>query len=177
MYLNAKKISFLGLLLAILVLLVILGSVIETNTLFLLGLASFCVGIAIRETSLKSGLVFYIASVLLSFFIAPNKFHCITFAALGLYIFIVEFSYYKLTFMKTIKNREIILWLIKYLVFNIMYIPALIFLPRLIFTGDINGGILAGLIIAGQIILFIYDMVYRYFQGCIWGKFRGKFNN
>ena len=174
MYLNAKKISFLGLLLAISVVLVILGSIIETNTLFLLGLASFCVGIAIRETSLKLGFIFYIASVLLSFIIAPNKFHCITFTALGLYIFIVEFSHYKLTYMKITKIRKTVLWLIKYFVFNIMYIPALLFLPRLIFSGDINDGILAGLIVAGQVILFIYDMAYIYFQSHIWGKIRGK---
>jgi hypothetical protein len=176
MHVSAKKISFLGLLLALTVVLVILGSVIEVNTLFLIAGASFCVGIAVRESGLKMGLGFYIASVLLNFFIAPNKFHCITFAALGLYIFLIEFVFHRLTYATRIKNRKRLFWIIKYIIFNIMYIPALLFAPKLVYSGQIEGTIVVGIFFAGQIILFIYDKVYSYFQRYIWGKLRIKLN-
>lgn len=174
MLINAKKLSFLGLLLAFAVVLVILGGVVETNTLFLLAGASFCIGIAIRESGLRIGFGFYIASVLLSFLIAPNKFYCITFTAMGLYLMITELSYNKLVNVKQMRIRIIIYWLIKYVTFNIMYIPILIFLPKLFYQGQINTGLLAAFFIAGQIVLFIYDRAYNYFQKYIWTKMRGK---
>ena len=44
-----------------------LGSVIETNTLFLLAAAAFFVGIVIREFGLRTGAAFYLAAILLGF--------------------------------------------------------------------------------------------------------------
>lgn len=55
MHLNAKKIAFAGVMLALTEVGIALGSVIETNTLFLLAAASFFVGIVIQEFGLKSG--------------------------------------------------------------------------------------------------------------------------
>ena len=49
MHVKAKQIAFGGLLLAVTVVCMALGSVIETNTLFLLAAAAFFVGIVIRE--------------------------------------------------------------------------------------------------------------------------------
>ena len=49
MHIKAKKMAFGGLLLALSVICMILGSVIETGTLFLLAAASFFVGIVFRE--------------------------------------------------------------------------------------------------------------------------------
>lgn len=174
MYLNAKKISFLGLLLAFAVVLVILGSIVETSTLFLLALGSFCVGIAIRETGIRMGAGFYFASVLLSFFFAPNKFYCITFAAMGLYLLAAEVLFYIFGRMKSISGRKKLFWISKYIVFNVMYIPMLIFFPKLVYQGDLNTGLLAGAFFGGQIVLFIYDTAHSYFQQYIWGKLRRR---
>ncbi len=175
MLLNAKKLSFLSLLLACAVLLVILGGVLEFNTLFLLAGASFCVGIAIRESGHRFGFGFYIASILLSFLLAPNKLYCITFAAMGFYLVITEYSYHKLTFVKwNTGSRKKAVWFIKFITFNIMYIPILLFLPKLVFQGQINSGLLAALFLGGQAALFIYDKAYNYFQIYIWGKIRSK---
>jgi uncharacterized membrane protein len=55
MLLNAKKLAFLGLLLAVTVVLIILSGVFEFNTLFLLAAASFGVGIAIRKVISELG--------------------------------------------------------------------------------------------------------------------------
>ena len=77
MHVKAKTMAFSGLLLALTVIFMVLGSVIETSTLFLLAAASFFVGIIIREFGLRIGAAFYAAGVILGFITAPNKFLCV----------------------------------------------------------------------------------------------------
>ena len=174
MYVNAKRMAFLGLLLAVTVILVILGGVLELNTLFFMAAASFGVGIAIRECGLRLGFAFFVASVLLSLMIVPNKFYCITFIAMSLYVLIIEWAWEKLTYVKWCHNKNILLWVVKYLTFNIIYLPMLFVFPKLIYPGTINSYLLLALIVGGQAAVFIYDKAYNYFQSTIWGKFRGR---
>lgn len=175
MLLNAKKLSFLSLLLACAVILVILGGVLEFNTLFLLAGASFCVGIAIRESNIRFGFGFYIASILLSFLLAPNKLYCFTFAAMGLYIVLTEYFYYRLASVNwDNKVRKKVFFFMKFFSFNIIYIPILFFFPKLIFDGQIKPALLAAFILGGQAFLFIFDKAYNYFQSQLWGKLRGR---
>ena len=75
MHVKPKTMAFGGLLLALSVVCMALGSVIETNTLFLLAAASYFVGIVIREFGMRVGAAFYVADVLLGFMTAPNKFY------------------------------------------------------------------------------------------------------
>lgn len=166
--------AFLGLLLAVTVLLIVLSGVLEFNTLFLLGAASFGVGIAIRESSLRYGVGFYLAAILLGLILAPNKFYCITFAVMGMYLIIIEYAFDRLTRMKQKVNRKKLYWVIKYASFNIMYLPMLIFLPGLIYQGETSGVLLGVMLLAGQAVLLVYDMAYRYFQSFLWGKIRNK---
>ena len=63
MHLKAKRAAFGGLLLAMTVIFMFLGSVIETNTLFLLAAASFFVGVVFREFGQMTGLAFYLSAV------------------------------------------------------------------------------------------------------------------
>jgi hypothetical protein len=175
MFLNAKKLAFLGLLLAFDVILIVLSGILEFNTLFLLAAASFCVGIAIREIGIRYGFSFYLASILLSLILAPNKFYCITYAAMGLYLVVFEYAFGKLVNVRRRSNRVKLLWLIKYIAFNVMYLPMLIFLPRLIYTGKLNIGLFAALSLLGQIALYVYDRAYIYFQKFIWGRARRYF--
>lgn len=91
MHLKAKRAAFGGLLLAMTVIFMFLGSVIETNTLFLLAAASFFVGVVFREFGQMTGLAFYLSAVLLGFLLAPNKLYVITFAGMGFYIWGREF--------------------------------------------------------------------------------------
>ncbi len=172
MLLGTKKLAFLGLLLALSVLTVILSGILEFNTLFLLAAGSFCIGIAIRESGIRFGFGFFVAAVLLSIMLAPNKIYCITFAAMGFYLIIAEYAYEMMVHIKKNGNRRIILWVIKYVTFNAMFIPILLLLPRLVYSGSINKGLLVVVVLAGQIVLFIYDRAYDYFQKNIWGKAR-----
>ena len=80
--------AFGGLILAVTVVCMALGSVIETNTLFLLAAAAFFVGIV--KFGLRTGAAFYLAAILLGFLVTPNKFYVITFAAMGFYILGIE---------------------------------------------------------------------------------------
>lgn len=175
MLLNAKKMAFLGLLLAVTELLIILSGVLEFNTLFLLGAASFGVGIAIRESNIRYGVGFYLGAILLGLILAPNKFYCITFAAMGFYILVMEFTFDKLTHSNS-KNRAKLYWMIKYIAFNAMYIPMLVLLPKLIYQGEMNRLLLPVMFFAGQVVLYFYDLAYRYFQSYLWGKVRNKIN-
>lgn len=174
MHLSSKRLAFLGLLLAIDILMIILSGILEFNTLFLLAAASFCAGIAIRECRLRLGLGFFIASLLLGVILAPNKLYCITYAAMGLYIVITEYAYDKLAYVKGMNSRITLFWIIKYLTFNVMYIPILFLSPKLIYDGQLSPILYLVLIIAGQVALYIYDWAYIYFQGSIWGRVRKK---
>jgi len=174
MLLKAKKLAFLGLLLACAVLLVIFSGIFDFNTLFLLAGASFCVGIAIREEGFRLGIGFFIACTILSLMLAPNKFYCFTFAAMGLYLIIIELSWGRLINIKQNFNRKTLYWIIKFVTFNIIYIPIIIVTPKLIYQGElvVRSGLFVAFLLGGQIVLLIYDKAYNYFQQSIWGKVR-----
>ena len=166
--------AFGGLLLALAVVCMALGSIIETSTLFLLAAASFFVGIVIREFGLKIGAAFYIAAVLLGFITAPNKFYVLTFAAMGLYIWGIEAVFRWLEKHPKAGNRRTVFWISKYVIFNVMYIPIVLIFRNMLFARSISGLVIAGVIIGGQAALFIYDRAYEYVQTHVWGRIRGR---
>lgn len=172
MHVSGKKMAFSGLMLALTVVLMVLSGVFQFNTLFLLGAASFFVGIMIREFGIKLGAGFYIGAVILGLLIAPDKLHCLTFAIMGLYVLAIEFVWLKLgKVCPNAKGRKIF-WILKYLIFNLLFLPMLFLFPKLLFAGEISGWLLLAAAALGQIILFIYDKAYDYFQARVWGKYR-----
>lgn len=175
MHVKAKTVALGGLLLALTIVFMVLGSVIETSTLFLLAAASFFVGIVIREFGLAAGGAFYLAAVLLGFFVAPNKFYVFTFAAMGFYILAIEAVWRWLTKRHEMQKRHLVFWIGKYVVFNIVYIPLVILFRDMLFAQAVSDTLLVILILGGQIGLFIYDRAYDYVQVHIWGKMRGRF--
>ena len=174
MHVKARTLAFGGLLLALSVVFMALGSIIETSTLFLLAAASFFVGIVVREFGLRAGAAFYIAAVLLGFITAPNKFYVLTFAAMGFYIWGIEAAWRWLERHPQYRNRRVIFWIFKYVIFNIVYIPIAIAFRDLLFARAVSDALLIGVIIGGQIGLFVYDKAYEYVQVHIWGKMRGR---
>ena len=174
MHIKAKTMAFGGLLLALAVVCMALGSIIETSTLFLLAAASFFVGIVIREFGLRVGAAFYIAAVLLGFITAPNKFYVLTFAAMGLYIWGIEAVFRWLEKHPKAGNRRTVFWISKYVIFNVMYIPIVLIFRNMLFARSISGLVIAGVIIGGQAALFIYDRAYEYVQTHVWGRIRGR---
>lgn len=173
MHVKAKVMAVCGLMLALSVVCMVLGSVIETSTLFLLALASYFTGIVIREFGIGAGGAFWIAAVLLGFILAPNKFYVITFAAMGLYIVVVEFAWRKIGKLRDSISRKKVFWIVKYVVFNVLYIPAVFAFQELLFSRRIEGVFLIGVLAAGQLGVFLYDRAYEYVQAHIWGRMRG----
>ena len=174
MHVKAKSMAFGGLLLAVSVVCMSLGSVIETNTLFLLAAASYFVGIVIREYGLKIGAAFYLADVLLGVLVAPNKIYVLSFAAMGFYILAVECIWHVLEKHPNIEKRHILFWVMKYVIFNVMYIPMVLVFQELLFSKAIPGSMILIVIEAGQAGLWVYDRAYEYVQGHIWNKMRGR---
>ena len=174
MHVKAKTISFGGLLLALSVIFMVLGSVIETSTLFLLAAASYFVGIVAREFGLKSSAVFWTAAVLLGFFLAPNKFYVLTFAAMGLYIWGREAVWNYLERRPRIGKRQALFTAAKYVIFNLIYLPSIFLFGEILFSGKVTGLLLFGAAVAGQAALFLYDRAYDYVQTSVWGKMRGR---
>lgn len=166
--------AFGGMLLALTVICMFLGSIIETSTLFLLAAASFFVGIVLREFGEKTGIAFYLAGVLLGLIAAPNKFYAASYAAMGLYILVIELAWPRLGRLSGNRNRRGIFWMIKYIVFNMVYIPAVLCFQELLFAHKLSTGVLLGVLAAGQIGLFFYDRAYEYVQRELWNKFRGR---
>ena len=164
MHVGVKKMATAGLLVAFSVVMMVLSSVIESSSLFFIAAASFCVGVSVREWGLRMGFAFLIADVLLNFFVTPSKLYCFTLAGMGLYIWISEWLWNRIAESETIKQRRALLWIGKYLVFNLMYIPTLFLAPQLLFTGKMNGLAAIILLLCGQGVLFVYDSAYRYFQ-------------
>lgn len=172
MHVETKRLTFLGALAAISVILVILSGYIEMNTLFLLAAASFCLGIGIRETNLTLGTGYFAATVLLSFLLAPNKIYCFTFLLLSAYIWIHEGAFYLIGRMKKKEHPKMLLWLIKYAGFNLMVVPILLFFPQILVQGEATPKIMAALWLLAQICVYFFDMIYEYFQTHIWNKVR-----
>lgn len=170
MHVSGKKVAIGGAAMALAVLCIALSGVLEFNTLFLLAAASFLVGVMIREGGLAAGLAFYIGTVALGFLLAPNKLYCVTFAAMGFYILGSEWMFRLAGRLK--KWRKGFLWIGKFLLFNLMYLPALFCLPKLIFMEGLKGGWLWAAVFIGQAVLVVYDWAYEYFLTNLWEKFR-----
>lgn len=174
MHVNAKKMAFSGMLLALTVICIVLSGVLEFNTLFLLGLASFTIGIIIREFDIKYGVAYLIAAIVLGLLLAPNKLYCITFSAMGIYVLAMEALWpmiQKLT-LKVRINMNLCIWIGKFVIFNVIYIPILLAFPQLLFAGELDIRFIITALIVGQIILVIYDRAYDYFQFRIWNRYR-----
>ena len=174
MHVNAKKMAFGGVMLAFTEVCITLGSVIETNTLFLLAAASFFVGVAVQETNLAGGGTFYLAGVLLGFLVSPNKLYVVSYAAMGLYILAVEFAWRHLSSFTMNGKRNRLFWIMKYLVFNLMYLPGLYFFRRMLFGKALSATVWIGIIVAGQVGIWLYDRAYEYAMGKIWKKIRKR---
>lgn len=174
MHVGAKKMATAGLLVAFSVVMMIMSSVLETSSLFFIAAASFCVGVAVREWGLRLGFAFLIASVGLNFLIALSKLYCFTLAGMGFYIWASEWLWKRIADASRLKHREVMLWIGKYTIFNLIYVPVLFLAPQILFTGKMNGIAAIILLLCGQAVLPIYDVAYRYFQTQVWGRLRGR---
>lgn len=160
MHIKTKKLTFLGLLLALAILFQLIGVYMESSTLFFLAVSSFCLGIAIYETSLALGACFLVSAAALSFILSPNKFYCFTYSAFCIYIYLLEVVRKK----THLEEHMFFLWALKFLFYNAAFLaPVLLFFRTFLFTGGItwNIWVYLGVIAAAQAFLVIFDLAYQ----------------
>lgn len=174
MFLSAKTLAFTGVLLALAELCIVASGIFEWNTLVLLAAAAFLVGIVIREWGMKAGAAFFTAAVALGVFLAPNKIYCVTFGAMGLYVLADEGVFRMMQKRPLMGHRRLWQAVLKWAVFNVMFLPMVLFFPQLLFLKPITGWWLAGTVLLGQAAWFIFDMAYDCFQATIWGRIRRR---
>lgn len=144
----SKNMAYSGLLLALNIVLLILSFVIPTNTLFFMGLASLPISIVIIEQGIKWGIVFYIASGILSFLFMPDKLNWITYTfTFGLYGIIKYFIE---------RDRNLLIeYILKLVIFNIIIGTGYFFIKEFI---NIPFNIITALL--AQVVFLIYDYSY-----------------
>lgn len=147
----SKKVAYSGILLGVHTILLILINIIPMNTLFIMGISSLIISIIIMEFGPKSGVVFYLASIILSFLVINNKaqwvLYNLTFGVYGLIKYIIE------------QDRSIYLEYILKIIFANMLLMITYFILR----GFIYIPINILIIIAFQVVFMIYDSVYTKF--------------
>ena len=52
-------------------------------------------------------LAFYVGALILGFFVTPNKFYILTYAAMGLYILFNEWAYFKIRKKENIRRQSV----------------------------------------------------------------------
>ena len=176
MHVSTKKLTVSAMLLAIAVILLYLGNVVESSTVFFLALAAFCTGIIQREYGIKSGWVFWIANMLLGLIVIPQKLYMVTFAVFSLYILLTEMGWSCLCRRVDEKKRNRMFVILRLVIFNVMYLPLVLGMPKL-FLGEMlllkAGDFLYPLLLfGGQLFLVLFDRAYVYFQGVIWERIR-----
>ena len=93
---------------------------------------------------------------------------------MGTYVLFVEGLYRFLGRHQNIKNPKLVFGAGKFVIFNLMYLPALFLFPKLLFAGEISGKVMLFFLLGGQIALFLFDKAYEYFLIRMWGNWRGK---
>lgn len=147
----SRKIAYGGILLGLNIIILLLVNIIPINTLFLLGLASLPLSIIIMEFGPRIGIIYYFASIILSFLVMTNKAQWI------LYIF--TFGLYGLVKYFIEKDRNIFVeYGLKLICANIlifisyMIVKAFVYVPVNLIT-----------IIIFEISFLVYDYVYSMF--------------
>ncbi len=169
MLLKSKTIAYLGVLLALNQVFIVLSSIIKTKTLLLFSLAALMIGIVIVEFGSKNGVLFYIASSILGFFLTTNQVEIVTYILFfGMYS-IIKYAIEKAAFsMKFAKVFEITT---KLLFFNLVAL-CIYFLLREFAVIKLYWW----LILIAEISFIVYDYAFSIFINYYITKIKPKIN-
>lgn len=158
----SKKVAYGGILLAVNIILLLFLNIIPTNTLLIMGLASLPISIVIMEFGPKSGVAFYIASIVLGFIVMTNKSHWViyvfTFGVYGLIKYIIErdLPVYVEILLKLV-FANIVLVFLHFILKPFLYIPVKL-----------------GLIAMFEVVFILYDYMYSSFIDYYNNKLKNK---
>lgn len=158
----SKKVAYGGILLAVNIILLLFLNIIPTNTLLIMGLASLPISIVIMEFGPKSGVAFYIASIVLGFIVMTNKSHWViyvfTFGVYGIIKYIIErdLPVYVEILLKLV-FANIVLVFLYFILKPFLYIPVKL-----------------GLIAMFEVVFILYDYMYSSFIDYYNNKLKNK---
>lgn len=179
MHINqANRMALLGVMAAVATVFLLLGTIIPVNTLFFTAAAAFLAGIATVMFGGRLGFVFYMACGALDFLLNPNKFHVFLYLMLAGYTLLSEIIWKGME-RETAETPDVVStgrrkeWLhrgIRFILFLILYIPLLIFVPELFVSADIlkHQWFFVIMIIAGVIAWVIFDLAYAICKRFFW---------
>lgn len=175
MFLKSKEIAYVGIVMAIAVVLVTLGGYFEVSTLFFLAAAAFLGGCVEKNTNLMASVAFLIGSTLLGFILAPQKFYIATFFGFCVYVIVAE--YFEIKMQKQDKKSPMVfVWIIKCVLYHVMLVAALFLMQKLmgfdmLFSAGIfkwikGNNILIAVVgvIGAEGLWIVFDRAYIYFQ-------------
>lgn len=171
---KAKVMAVLGVMAALSTVLTVLGTVISVNTVFFTAAAAFLVGIAVCSYGMGYAVIFFFVCLALDFFVNPNKLHVFLYLALAGYILLAEGTWIFIGGRKE-RRRE---WLhrgIRFLIFEVIYLPLLIFVPQLLVADTMlaKPWFMLIMIPGGVIAWIIYDLAYFAAKKMFKEKFAG----
>lgn len=91
MHVSVKSLAFSGVVTALAIVCIILGSVLEFNTAFLLVLAAFLTGTLAAVAGVPAAWCSFAATVILGFFLSPEKMYLLTFSFFVPYVINCEY--------------------------------------------------------------------------------------
>ncbi|HEX2946422.1 MAG TPA: hypothetical protein VHT96_10750 [Clostridia bacterium] len=164
---KTKKIALNGILGAIAVICLLLAVIMPTSRISLYALSSFFVAVSIIESGARAGWLFYAATSLLAFIIVPDKLGIVPYAIFfGLYG-IIKFYIEKL-------DKIVLEYILKYAFFNIC-LGIAVWTVKDLFGFTVSSKLPWWLlIIALEIVFFVYDYVYMLFVAYYRDKLRPK---
>ncbi|MGN1206555.1 MAG: hypothetical protein ACI4SQ_06160 [Eubacterium sp.] len=162
---QTKKIAGVAMLSALSVILLVAGSFVKGNTLFLTALAAYLVGYAIFRYGLSGGVMQCVLCTLLDAFFNPDKVNFLLYLGFSIYILLSEIIFQKCNKMKDLKKKMRRQLIYNWILFNIIYIPVVVLFENILIqetrlSGSVHKWIL---VIVGQIGWWIYDKAYREF--------------
>ena len=153
---KASNIAKGGMLIALTLIILYAANFITFNTLFLLGLTSALIPLAILIADLKTSLLVYIGSSILAYFIIPDKTLCL--------FYVLIFGPYGIAKFFTEQKRSVPIEIIlKLLYFNIITFITFILYKQLFMANIELQYSLPIIIIAGNIAFFVFDYVLTVF--------------
>lgn len=132
------------------------GTVIRTNKIAFMFLATFVSSLPYIGGNISTGVLSYVSAAVLGWFIIPNKIYVAVYALFGIYPLIK---------LKSEKFKLFFEFLIKYITFNIMLIVYYVFFKNFIYINSFflntQGTII--LIAAAEILFLVYDIIFTKF--------------
>lgn len=145
-----------GIICALIIMFLYIGSLIPTNKIFLMGISIALGGVSYIKGGIKIGVVVYLASSILGFLLVPNKLFA------GIYIL---FGIYPLIKLVSERYKTLTEYIIKYISLNVLTLMAYFIYSNIIYLGPLfeNTYFIIGFILVLQVLIFIFDFAFTKF--------------